>query len=69
MLQKGVRHHREQRVMLESCPAAPLEMVEPQFLFQLLVRVVATPVLCAAPSGTRRVPAVGARTPQDSESP
>ena len=43
MLQKSEGDHRHQRVAVQSDPGATLEVVEPQFLFHLLVGLLAHP--------------------------
>ena len=43
MLQKGEGEHRHERMAVKSLPGSPLEVVEPKFLFQLLVGLIANP--------------------------
>ena len=35
--QKGESHHRQSHVMMPASPGSPFKMVQPQFIFQLLV--------------------------------
>ena len=41
LLQEAKRHHREQSVVVQAVPGAALEVVEAEFLFELLVRLFA----------------------------
>ena len=43
MLEKGVSDHRHQGVAVKPLPGSSLEVVETQFLFHLLVRLLANP--------------------------
>ena len=43
MLEKGVSDHRHERVTMEALPGPALEVVETEFLFQLLVGLLANP--------------------------
>ncbi len=43
MLEIGKGDHREQRVMMQAQPAAALKVIEPQFLLQLLMDLLADP--------------------------
>lgn len=48
MLEEGEADHGQQRVVMEPAPGAPLEVVEPQFFLELLVRLLSGP---ARPDG------------------
>ena len=39
MLEEGERDHREQRVVVQPEPRAALEVIEPEFFLQSLVRL------------------------------
>src|SRR3982074_1857508 len=43
MLEESVSNHGHERVGVEALPGSPLEVVETQFLFQLLVSLLANP--------------------------
>ena len=43
MLEEGVGDHRHQRVAMQALPRATLEVVEAEFLFELLMRLLAHP--------------------------
>ena len=43
MLQEGVADHGHQGVAMETLPGSPLEVIKPEFLFQLLMRLFANP--------------------------
>jgi hypothetical protein len=43
MLKEGESDHRHQRMPVEALPGSPLEVVEAEFLFQLLVGLLANP--------------------------
>ena len=42
-LQKSIGDHREQRMAMQACPGASLEVVETEFFLQLLMRLLADP--------------------------
>jgi hypothetical protein len=52
VLEEGKADERQQRVVVQAAPGAPLEVVEPEFFLQLLVRLLAAPA-------RRRTPAAG----------
>jgi hypothetical protein len=41
MLEEGERDHREQGVVMKAVPRTAFEVVEPEFLFELLMRLLA----------------------------
>ena len=43
MLKEGEREHRHQRMSVKALPGSPFEVVEAEFLFQLLVGLLANP--------------------------
>ena len=43
MLKEGVSNHRHERMSVEALPGSSLEVVETEFLFQLLVSLLANP--------------------------
>ena len=43
MLQTGEGEHRHERMAVKSWPGSPFEVVEPKFLFQLLMGLLANP--------------------------
>ena len=43
MLKEGVSNHRHERMSVEALPGSALEVVETEFLFQLLVSLLANP--------------------------
>jgi len=43
MLEESVSNHGHERVAVEAVPGSPLEVVETQFFFQLLVSLLANP--------------------------
>jgi len=43
VLQEGVGDHGHQRVAMKTSPGSPLEVIKPEFLFQLLMRLFANP--------------------------
>ena len=43
MLKEGVSDHRHERVTMKALPRSPLEVVETEFLFQLLMGLFADP--------------------------
>ena len=43
MLQEGVGDHRHQGVPVKALPGPPLEVIKAEFLFQLLMRLLANP--------------------------
>jgi len=43
MLEEGIGDHRHERVAVKALPGAALEVIETEFLFQLLVRLLANP--------------------------
>jgi len=43
MLEESVSNHGHERVAVEALPGSPLEVVETQFFFQLLVSLLANP--------------------------
>src|ERR1700751_1551727 len=43
MLGEGIRDHRHERVSVKSLPGPALEVIETEFLFQLLVSLLANP--------------------------
>ena len=43
MLKKGESGHRHERMTVKALPGSPLEVIEAEFLFQLLVRLLANP--------------------------
>ena len=43
MLQEGVGDHGHQRVTMKTLPGSSLEVIKPEFLFQLLMRLFANP--------------------------
>jgi len=42
MLEEGIRDHRHERVAVKTLPRPALEVIETEFLFQLLMRFVCT---------------------------
>ena len=43
MLQEGVSDHRHQRMTVKAVPGSSLEVIKPEFLFQLLMGLFANP--------------------------
>lgn len=43
MLKEGVSDHRHKRVAVKALPGSPLEVIETEFFFQLLVSLLANP--------------------------
>ena len=43
MLEEGGGEYRHERMTMQTLPGSTLEAIEPQFLFQLLVRLLANP--------------------------
>ena len=43
MLEKGICDHRHKRVTVKALPGSSLEVIETEFFFQLLVRLLANP--------------------------
>ena len=43
MLEESIGDHRHERVAVKALPGAALEVIETEFLFQLLVRLLANP--------------------------
>ena len=43
MLEEGVRDHRHARMTMKALPGSSLEVIETEFFFQLLVRLLANP--------------------------
>src|ERR1700692_3311428 len=43
MLKEGIGDHRHEGMTMQALPRSSLEVIEPQFLFQLLVRLLANP--------------------------
>lgn len=43
MLEEGVSNHRHEGVTMETLPGSSLEVVEAEFLLQLLMRLLANP--------------------------
>ena len=43
MLEESVSDHRHERVMMQTLPGSPLEVVKTEFCFQLLVSLLANP--------------------------
>jgi hypothetical protein len=43
VLQEGISDARHQRVSVQPCPGAPLEVTESEFLLELLVGLLADP--------------------------
>ena len=43
MLQEGEGEHRHECMAVKALPGSPFEVVEPKFLFQLLVGLLANP--------------------------
>jgi hypothetical protein len=43
VLQEGVGDHGHQRVATKTSPGSPLEVIKPEFLFQLLMGLFANP--------------------------
>ncbi len=43
MLEEGIRDHRHERVSVKALPGSALEVIEAEFLFQLLVSLLANP--------------------------
>src|SRR5215471_596056 len=43
MLEEGISDHRHKRMPVKALPGSPLEVVETEFLFQLLVSLLANP--------------------------
>jgi hypothetical protein len=43
MLEEGVSDHRHKRVTMQTLPGSALEVIETEFFFQLLVRLLANP--------------------------
>ena len=43
MLEEGVRDHRHERMTVKALPGSPLEVIEAEFFFQLLVCLLAYP--------------------------
>jgi len=58
MLEESVSNHGHERVAVEALPGSPLEVVETQFFFQLLVSLLANP---SRLDGSRQGQQVGLR--------
>ena len=43
MLEEGVSDHRHERMSMKALPGSSFEVVEPEFLFQLLMGLFANP--------------------------
>ena len=43
MLEEGIGDHRHERVAVKALPGPALEVIEAEFLFQLLVSLLANP--------------------------
>ena len=43
MLEECVSDHGHERMTMEALPGSPLEMIKPEFLFQLLMSLFANP--------------------------
>ena len=43
MLEEGVGNHRHERMTMKALPGPPLEVVEAEFFFQLLMGLLADP--------------------------
>ena len=43
MLQEGEGEHRHERMAVETLPGSPFEVIEAEFLFQLLMGLLANP--------------------------
>lgn len=43
MLEEGIRDHRHERVSVKALPGPALEVIKTEFLFQLLVSLLANP--------------------------
>ena len=43
MLEESVGDHRHERMAVQTLPGSALEVIEPEFFFQLLVRLLANP--------------------------
>jgi len=43
MLEESVRDHRHERMTVKALPGSPLEVIETEFFFQLLVSLLANP--------------------------
>jgi hypothetical protein len=43
ILEEGVRDHRHERMAVKALPGSPLEVIETEFFFQLLVSLLANP--------------------------
>jgi len=43
MLEKGVSDHRHKRVTVKALPGSALEVIEAEFFFQLLMRLLTNP--------------------------
>src|SRR6266436_3065612 len=60
MLEESVSNHGHERVAVEALPGSPLEVVETQFFFQLLVSLLANPSrLDGGRQGAECVPFLG----------
>jgi hypothetical protein len=47
MLEEGVGDHRHQHMTMQALPGSALEVIETEFFFQLLVRLLANPLQAA----------------------
>jgi hypothetical protein len=43
MLEESIGDHRHERVAMQALPGPTLEVIKPEFFFQLLVRLLANP--------------------------
>jgi hypothetical protein len=43
MLEEGAGNHRHERMTMQTLPGSTLEVIEPPFLFQLLLRFLTNP--------------------------
>ena len=59
MLQEGVGDHGHQRVTMKTLPGSSLEVIKPEFLFQLLMRLFAIHRALMAAASVRRSVAAG----------
>lgn len=54
ILEQGIGDHRHERMTMEALPASPLEVVETEFFFQLLVGLLANPPRLMVAASVRR---------------
>jgi len=58
MLKEGIRDHRHERMAVKTLPGPALEVIETEFLFQLLVSLLTNP---SCLDGSRQAAQVGRR--------